>query len=794
MEITYFKSVNDTGMPYHVPIETAIERIRTGKSKNIVENVRKELDKTKRNVVKKQLPAICFSGKFSQRNDNSLMQHSGLICLDFDGYIDEWDMLEARKKYINDKHSFCVFTSPSGDGLKVIVKIPADEKNHKNYFASLQKYYNCPEFDVTSKNISRVCYESYDADIYVNKDSVLFDTIIVEEHQSFNKDTSRKTIKLSDQNEVIRRLNVWWESNFGLVPGARNNNTFVLAAAYNEYGVDKFEALSALSELASDDFPLSEIKVCLESAYKNFDAFGSKFFEDKEKTDAIKSLVTKGVPAEEVIKIHENLPSDIVKSVIDNAESENVDSFWSKNSKGAIQHINHLYKNFLEANGIYKYYSPGSKNSVFVKLQNSTMKNYYEETIKDYVLNYLLDKEDLSIYNYFADKTKLFKEDHLSFLGKIEPMIMRDTSTEAYLYYRNCALKITADKIEVIDYLNIDGTIWDTQKIDRDFEITDYHDCEFSKFLSNISNDEAPRIMSMRSTLGYMTHAYKPKSFSPAVILNDELISDNPEGGTGKGIYIHAISCIRPTVILDGKMFSFSKSFAYQRVQHSTQVLVWDDVSKNFEFEKLFSVITEGITLEKKNKDEIHIPFENSPKIIISTNYAIKGTGNSFERRKWELEFAQYYNKNYTPRDEFGHDLFSDWDIDEWMKFDNYMVANIQLYLKNGLMKSDFKNLNERKFIAGTSHEFYDWAKDPDNKQTKIGYCYTAQDMYNSFTEDNPDFGRYGKYTLPLVRFTKWLDSWGEFRYGQKPDNCKAGVKKGITFNRPTNENISLDF
>jgi hypothetical protein len=792
MKITYFKSVNDTGTPYYSPIETAIDRIRTGKSKTIVENVRKEIDKTKRNLIKKLLPAICFSGEFLQRNDNSLTKHSGFICLDFDGYIDEYDMLQARNKYIADKYSFCVFTSPSGDGLKVIVKIPKDEKNHKNYFASLQKYYNCPEFDVTSKNLSRVCYESYDPEIYVNKDSVLFDTITVEEHQSFNKNTSRKTIKLNDQNEVIRRLNVWWNANFGLVPGARNNNTFVLAAAYNEYGVDKFEALSALSELASDDFPISEIKICLESAYKNFDAFGSKFFEDKDKTDSIKALISKGVPQEEVLKIHESLPSDIVKSVIENAESENVDSFWSKNSKGDVKHINHSYKQFLESNGIYKYYSPGSKNSVFIKTENNTLQDYYEENIKDYVLDYLIDKDDLSIYNYFADKTKLFKEDHLSFLGKVEPNIMKDTTDTAYLYYNNCALKITSDRVEVTDYLNIEGSIWSNEKLDRDFEVVDYNDCEFSRFISNISNHEAPRILSMRSTLGYMTHTYKSPSFSPAVILNDELISDNPEGGTGKGIYIHSISMLRPTVILDGKMFSFAKSFAYQRVQHSTKVLVWDDASKNFEFEKLFSVITEGITLEKKNKDEIHIPFERSPKIIISTNYAIKGTGNSFERRKWELEFAQHYNKNYTPRDEFGHDLFSDWDRKEWLKFDNYMVANIQMYLRNGLMKSDFKNLNERKFIAATSHDFYEWAKEPDNKHTKLGFCYSLQEMYNSFTEENPDFGRFGKYTLPLNKFGKWLDSWGEFRYGQKPDQCKAGAAKGLTFNRPTDE--TFDF
>ena len=159
-------------------------------------------------------------------------------------------------------------------------------------------------------------------------------------------------------------------------------------------------------------------------------------------------------------------------------------------------------------------------------------------------------------------------------------------------------------------------------------------------------------------------------------------------------------------VTIDGKGFSFQKSFPYQRVQVDTQVLVFDDVSKHFDFERLFSVITEGITLEKKNKDEIHIPFERSPKIVITTNYAIKGAGNSFERRKWDLELKQYYNKSFTPETEFGHMLFSGWDEYEWNKFDNYMISNLQSYLNKGLVRSEFKNLKTRKFIAGQQMNF----------------------------------------------------------------------------------------
>ena len=59
------------------------------------------------------------------------------------------------------------------------------------------------------------------------------------------------------------------------------------------------------------------------------------------------------------------------------------------------------------------------------------------------------------------------------------------------------------------------------------------------------------------------------------------------------------------------------------------------------------AVVTEGLTLEKKNKDAIKIPFSKSPKVAITTNYAIKGKGSSFERRKWELRVSPALHKRF---------------------------------------------------------------------------------------------------------------------------------------------------
>ncbi len=133
--VTYFKTLNDTSKPFYKDVEHAFDRIKNGSSKTLCEQIRMYPgadNKPTRNKYKKMLPAICFSGKFSRRDASAIMEHSGLICIDFDGFEDEWTMMDYRVHLCQDQYSLSVFTSPSGDGLKVIVKIPQDIKNHKN--------------------------------------------------------------------------------------------------------------------------------------------------------------------------------------------------------------------------------------------------------------------------------------------------------------------------------------------------------------------------------------------------------------------------------------------------------------------------------------------------------------------------------------------------------------------------------------------------------------------------------------------------------------------------------------
>ena len=786
--VTRFSNVLQTSTPFYGPVSEILDRIKNGNSKDIVERIRSEKDKEKRNEVKKKLPAVCFSGKFSKRADNALVEHSGIICLDFDGFKSVKDMLAAKKQIASDDYVMSVFVSPSGIGLKVLVKIPPIPENHRSYFNALEEYFGMDEFDKSCKNESRVCYESYDPKIYINYDSEEWKDLSEEKPKEIDKMTGPKTVTINDDNEVIKRLMVWWEKEHGLVDGMRNNNLFILASAMNQYGVPKSTVVYAFNQFVRKDLSESEIAKVIDQGYLNTADFGRKAFEDVDKLHSIRRELKQGTPTKEVKEklINEGLDKDVVDNVVMEAEKkahESVQIFWKKSDKGVVTITHHLFKEFLVDNGFYKYYPEGSKNFIFVRRVSNRVINTTDQNIKDFVLTYLEDKVlDMSIWNFFADRTRFFKEDFLSMLPEIEINFINDTAEESFLFFNNVAVKVEKETVTEIEYDQLHGWVWEDQMIPRDFSPCEEKGAQFQKFIHNVAGDEPDRIASIESTIGFLMHGYKDPGYCPAVIINDENISDNPEGGTGKGIFITAISHLKKTVEIDGKSFTFDKAFPYQTVQQDTQTLIFDDVRANFDFERLFSVITQGITLEKKNKDAIKIPFNKSPKIAITTNYAIRGSGNSFDRRKWELEFKQFYNKDFTPQDEFGCRLFDDWTDDQWSLFDNYMVGNLKEYLNVGFIKSQFKNLPTRKFISETSHEFFEWITDKENHYGALGIKHIKKSVYDAFIEEYPDFGPRGKINVIRKRFYSWLVLYGEFHYGATPEAGRESIGAWIKF------------
>jgi len=746
-------------VPYTLTLENTLERIKIGKSKDKIELLRSGNKSSK-----VELPCIMFSGLFSNRSKSGLVEHSGMMITDFDKYPDEKTMMSELKKLKKNKHFISLFISPSGNGIKGVVKIPkCDKIEHPKYFAAFQEKFQFNYFDIANSNVDRVCFESYDPNIYINYDAEEFHPVLID--IGYKVEEKTPLLPLNDEDKIVEIImNFKWSKDF--VSGERNNYIFDLAGAFCEYGVSQYYAENYIyNNVVYGEFSENEMKNAVASAYR-IRTPHCKYFEDYSKVERIKKDLVKG--KDKVIEIHK-IDESLFNEIKENVEQ---DDFWTieeqRNGKNKVIVDVLKFKYFLESNGFKKHFPSDAEKPTFVRVQSNKVKETSEAKIKDFVLNYLLSNDEIEVYKYCANFQNLFSESFLLLLETIELMLLKDTKDISFIAYRNGVIEVMKHEVKLIDYIDVDGYIWENQIIQRDFVFSENIENDYKKFILNISNNKPT---SIESAIGYLISNYKNKRNNKCIILNDEVISDNPEGGTGKGLFVQGIKQIRRVAILDGKSFDDKKSFPYQTLTQDTQVLVFDDVKKNFDFEQKFSLVTEGITLERKNKDAIKLSVEESPKMLISTNYAIKGEGNSHNRRRFELEIAQYYGDNLTPFDDFKRELFDEWNINDFISFDNYMIFCLQSYLKSGLVKQNAKNLILRKLIAETSMEFYEWANDVDN--LPVGIRNDKVLYFDNFINEYKDFNKW----LTRKKFNIWIQKLAKFKGIKYDSNSTNGFR-----------------
>ena len=157
-------------------LEKIIQWIKTGSgrfAKNIVavREATEAGDLDRASDLKRNLPAVMFSGSFSRRSSKSLGRHSGMICMD----VDKIDTPEKKVDEMRfDPYIIAAFVSPSGNGLKAIFAIPDDEDRHKESFEAAKRYLSTYglQADESGKDVSRLCFLSYDPDIHYAPDAV----------------------------------------------------------------------------------------------------------------------------------------------------------------------------------------------------------------------------------------------------------------------------------------------------------------------------------------------------------------------------------------------------------------------------------------------------------------------------------------------------------------------------------------------------------------------------------------------------------------------------------------------
>jgi replicative DNA helicase len=183
-------------------ISEALRRIQEGKSATTIEAIRNGAKDFKKN-----LPVVLFSGEFKGRYDEALERHSKFIVLDFDHI----DVAASKALLSTDPYVYSCWVSPSGDGLKALVKITNPER-HRDHFRALRTYFHKQydlEVDESGINESRACFESYDPDIVINDDSSAFGAFATEKSESqvavSKSDSYTDYLKLNLATKMIRQ-------------------------------------------------------------------------------------------------------------------------------------------------------------------------------------------------------------------------------------------------------------------------------------------------------------------------------------------------------------------------------------------------------------------------------------------------------------------------------------------------------------------------------------------------------------------------------------------------------------
>ena len=302
VSINMFQNIWDIENPdqeKNCPIWIPLELIKTGTNgvAEMIQAIRTAATKEERDRLKLSLFVVMWQGIFTRKNNNGCVSLSSLVCIDLD-HQTEQDLDNIRRTISGWPFVLAFFRSPSGDGLKVIVRTD-------NY--SIADYGNCyrqvEQFfvdklgikpDKLCEDLSHPCFISYDPDLYCNPNAQPWHYVY---DQAFNKPDKPKQNGTSNVNastqpnspsqtnsqimaqlvtnsitddEIIRILDYQWKQRPQFYEdGCRTKSIYVQAHTLSKAGVHESTALAYLQrQFLPTGYGADKLRDEVQQAYK----------------------------------------------------------------------------------------------------------------------------------------------------------------------------------------------------------------------------------------------------------------------------------------------------------------------------------------------------------------------------------------------------------------------------------------------------------------------------------------------------------------------------------------------
>ena len=475
---------------------------------------------------------------------------------------------------------------------------------------------------------------------------------------------------------------------------------------------------------------------------------------------------------------------------------------------------------FLQNRGFWRY-QMRSGEKVLLKVEGRVLNVIDHTEVKDFVKDFCREIKRNDVLNMLMrGGPQYLGPEKLTNLDLNYPTIERAKVDKQCLFFKDKIWEITAEGVKEINYGQFPEFIW-TEKVIKHkvsaipnfLEVTQLNDevrgnlkdkledvengeffidyskqsekSHFLQFLINTSHFQwrkmkhiekgeislqdmflnSRHLVNKLTLIGYLLHDYKDDNELKAAIAMDGKISEvgASNGRSGKSLVGVAISKLIPQVIIDGKNKKLDDdNFRYHEVTEKTKNVFFDDVRANFDFESLFQVITGGMTVNQKSGLRFSLRKEETPKILVTTNHAINGSGSSFQDRQAFMVFSDFYNDHHKPVNDFGVAFFSEWDSEQWNLFFNLMAYCLVMYFRSkqngwsgtkrlGIVPPPMEDVEKRKLRQTMGENYLTWADaffdwDDNLKMGNLNKEHIRKELYDSFMNENP---QERKYTTP---------------------------------------------